>query len=176
MNTVRKLTHTGVLNFLRLNSPHSLASTVASVWIPLAGELTPANRHDNTVATTLIEQLPLDARFVLGDNHYKTDPIQLCCRRSNRILVGSGRGPYPRHDSGVKVRQLFHQLRSKSIEPFNQLFKSTFDWHGQVPVKGLLRTQLFVLGAVLLYQLALLYQFQRKLPLARGIKPLLKAA
>jgi len=30
------------------------------------------------------------------------------------------------------------------------MFKNVFEWGGQVPVKGLHRTQLFVLGAVLI--------------------------
>jgi hypothetical protein len=34
----------------------------------------------------------------------------------------------------------------------------------------------FVLGAVLLYQLVLLYQFQQRKPLGVGIKALLRAA
>ena len=59
---------------------------------------------------------------------------------------------------------------------FNGLFKNVFEWRGQVPVKGLKRTQLIVLGAVLLYQLVLLYQFEHDMPLGKGIKPLLRAA
>ena len=62
-----------------------LACTAARIWIPLAGELTPANHHDNTIATTLIEQLPTDARFVLGDNHYKTAEIERCCYQSKLV-------------------------------------------------------------------------------------------
>jgi hypothetical protein len=54
--------------------------------------------------------------------------------------------------------------------------KNIFEWHGQVPVKGLNRTQLIVLGAVLVYQIVLLYQFEQNLPLGRGVKPLLRAA
>ena len=98
------------------------------------------------------------------------------CKRNNRLLVASGRSPYPHTDSGVDVRRIFHMLRHQAIEPFNGLFKSVFEWGGQVPVKGLKRTQLAVLGAVLLYQLALLYQFEHDIPLAQGIKPLLRAA
>jgi len=45
-----------------------------------------------------------------------------------------------------------------------------------VPTKGLRQTQLIVLGAVLLYQLVLLYQFDQDRRLAQGIKPLLRAA
>ena len=41
---------------------------------------------------------------------------------------------------------------------------------------GLRRVQLFVLGALLLDQVVLLYQFERNLPLGKRIKPLLRAA
>jgi hypothetical protein len=61
-------------------------------------------------------------------------------------------------------------------EPFNGLFKNVFEWGGQVPVKGLNCTQLIVLGAIVVYQLVLLYQFERQLPLGRGVKALLRAA
>ena len=152
-----------------------LAVTVASIWIPLAARLTTANVYDGNVAITLLAEVPSEARFVLGDNHYKTPDILTYCQQNNQILVASGRGPYPHDDSGVKVRQIFHLLRSKSIEPFNQLFKNVYEWHESVPVKGLRRTSLFVLAAVLLYQMVLLYQFENGLAIGRGIKPLLKA-
>jgi hypothetical protein len=153
-----------------------LASTVATIWIPLAAQLTAANVHDSRLAPALIAELPLQARYVLGDTHYNTPQIRVQCACSNRFLVATRRGPHPHDDLGVKVRQIFHQLRSKTIEPLNQLFKSVFDWHKQVPVKGLRRTALIVLGAVLLYQLVLLYQYENDLPLGRGIKPLLRVA
>ena len=132
--------------------------------------------HDSTPAPALIWQLPADARFVLGDNHYKTPELQTCCQLSNRLLVGSGRGPYPHDDAGVDVRRIFHILRHQAIEPFNGLFKNVFEWGGQVPIKGLRRTQLIVLGAVLFYQIVLLFQFEHHQPLGKGIKPLLRAA
>jgi hypothetical protein len=94
----------------------------------------------------------------------------------NRFLVASRRGAYPHPDIGASVRQVFHALRSKAIEPFNGLFKNVFEWSGQVPVKGLNRTQLIVLGAIVVYQVVLLYQFEHNLPLGKGIKPLLRAA
>ena len=153
-----------------------LACTVSWVWIPLAARLTPANVHDSKPAPALIDELPLETRYVLGDNHYNAPDVRAHCQHSNRLLVASGRGPYPHTDSGVDVRRIFHLLRHQAIEPFNGLFKNVFEWGGQVPVKGLKRTQLIVLGAVLLYQLVLLYQFDRGKPLAQGIKPLLRAA
>jgi hypothetical protein len=153
-----------------------LACSVAAVWIPLAAKLTAANCHDSVPAPALIRQLPFQARYVLGDNHYHTPELHKQCELSDRLLVASGRGPYPHTDAGVDVRRVFHKLRHQAIEPFNGLFKNVFEWNGQVPVKGLKRTQLIVLGAVLLYQLVLLYQFEHRKPLGQGIKPLLRAA
>jgi hypothetical protein len=153
-----------------------LACTVAAVWIPLAARLTAANVHDSVPAPALIRQLPLEVRYVLGDNHYHVPELRKQCEHHDRWLVASGRGPYPRKDPGAQVRKIFHKLRHQAIEPFNGLFKNVFEWRGQVPVKGLKRTQVIVLGAVLLYQVVLLYQYEHDMPLGKGIKPLLRAA
>ncbi len=153
-----------------------LACAVSSVWIPLAAALTVANTDDASVTPALFEQLPAEVRYILGDTHYNTPAVRQDCQRRGWWLVASRRGPYPHTDRGVEVRRIFHKLRSQTIEPFNGLFKDVFEWGGQVPVKGLRRTQLLVLGAVLLYQLVLLYQFQRAKPLGLSVKALLRAA
>jgi hypothetical protein len=44
-----------------------LALTVAGMWIPLSARLTSADVADNQTAPSLIEELPEEARFVLGD-------------------------------------------------------------------------------------------------------------
>jgi hypothetical protein len=148
----------------------------ASVWIPLAAALTPANIYDADVALQLQPELPLEVRYVLGDTHYNDDTLRRQCRLSNRWLVTTRRGPYPHADPGADVRRIFHKLRSQAIEPFNGLFKNVFEWGGQVPVRGLARVKLIVLGAVLVYQLVLLFQFQHARPLGKAVKPLLRAA
>jgi hypothetical protein len=153
-----------------------LACAVASVWIPLAAELTPANTADNEMAPGLVRQLPLEVRYVLGDTHYNAPDLRTVCNLSDRVLIASRRGKYPHQGVGVEVRRIFHKLRSKAIEPFNGFFKNVFEWGGQVPVKGLNRTQLIVLGAIIVYQLVLLYQFERQSPFGRGVKALLRAA
>lgn len=153
-----------------------LAGAVSSVWIPLAAELTVANTDDAAMAPALFAQLPEAVRYILGDTHYNTSDLRQLCQGRGWWLVASRRGKYPHTDSGVDVRRIFHKLRSQSIELFNGLFKNVFEWGGQVPVKGLRRTQLLVLGAVLLYQLVLLYQFQQHKPLGIGVKALLRAA
>ncbi|MBX2997374.1 MAG: transposase [Caldilineaceae bacterium] len=153
-----------------------IACTAASLWIPLAAELTAANHADNETAPALVRQLSPEIRYVLGDTHYNDPALRLLCEQQGHFLVATQRGPYPHTDAGAPVRQLFHRLRSTAIEPFNGLFKNIFEWDGHVPVRGLTHTRLIVLGAILFYQLVLLYQFQHHLPLGKAIKPLLRAA
>jgi hypothetical protein len=153
-----------------------LACTVSSLWIPLAAEFTPANVYDATIAPQLAYELPEEVRYVMGDRHYDDDELRDYCRLTGRFLVTTQPGQYPHQDDGVEVRRIFHLLRHQAIEPFNGLFKNVFEWGGQVPVKGLRRTRLLVLGAVLVYQLVLLYQFQHDKPLGKAVKPFLRAA
>ena len=155
-----------------------LAICVCEIWIPLAARLTPANTADNLEAPYLIEQLPDEARFVLGDVHYNAPNLRRACLRSTeeRFLVTTKRGAYPHTDDGVEVRRIFHKLRSMANENFNEHFKAIFEVHGQVPTRGLINTARFALGAVLVYQLALLYRHEHKLDINRGLKPFLRAA
>lgn len=65
------------------------------------------------------------------------------------LLVTIKRGRYSYRDPGITVRWIFHQLYSHTSENFNGQFKGTFDCLGQVPTCD------YVLGAILVYQLAL---------------------
>jgi len=153
-----------------------VVSVVAAVWIPLAAELTPANTADNEAAPALIQELPKELRFLLGDRHYNAPNVRETCDQRDYFLVTSQYGRYPHTDPGVEVRRIFHKLRSLAIENFNEHFKGIFDGHGQVPTKGLVNTRRFALGAIFVYQLALLYRFQHDLELNVGLKAFLKAA
>lgn len=153
-----------------------LAVTLGRVWIPLAAELTAAHRADTEIAPLLFNELPLEVRYVLGDQHYHTPELRANCALRNRQLVATRRAVYPHTDGGVEVRRLFQKLRSQAMEPFNGLFKNIFEWGGQMPVKGLQRCQRVALGALFLYQLVLLYQHENHLPLGIEIKALLRAA
>ncbi len=144
--------------------------------IPLAAELTAANTADNTIAPRLLAPLPAEVRYVLGDTPYNAPEVRVLCEQTDRALVATQRGAYPHHDDGVDVRRIFHKLRSQAIEPFNGLFKNVFEWRTQMPVKGLQRSQLLAVGAMVIYQLVLRYQHEHNLPLGKGIKPLLRAA
>jgi Transposase DDE domain len=154
-----------------------LATTVCPVWIPLAAHLSAADVADNQIAPLLIEELPQEARLVLGDSHYNAQNVrQACAEESERFLVASGRGPYPHTDAGVEVRRIFHLLRHRAIENFNEHFKAIFEVHGSVPTKGEVDTARFALGAVFTYQLALLHRHERDLETNRGLKAFLRAA
>jgi hypothetical protein len=160
-----------------------LITVVADVWIPLAAELTPANHDDGMEAAKLIWfgkcPLPADIRYVLGDTHYNTLLLRAICNLKGWWLGGlaaTHHGPYPHTDSGVEVRRIFHKLRSVAMENFNEHFKGIFDGHAQVPTRGLVATRRFALGAVFVYQLALLYRHEHGLDLNVGLKAFLKAA
>lgn len=150
--------------------------TVGAIWIPLAAELTVANRGDNAVAPLRLAPLPREVRYVLGATHDHDPELRHQCHQRGCALVATRRGPSPHGDGGVEVRKVFHTLRSPALEPFNGLFKNVFEWRVKMPVKGWRQSQLLALGAVVVYQLVLLYQHEQNLPLGKGIKPLLRAA
>lgn len=153
-----------------------LVVTVGAVWLPLAATLTPANRADNEEAPTLLDAVQQENLFILGDTTYNDPALHTHCAQHHRTLVATQRGKYPHTDDGVEVRRMFHQLRSHAIENFNGQFKAIFDCSRSVPTKGLLATQRYVLGAVLVYQLVVWYRFRRGESLRAGFKPLLQAA
>jgi hypothetical protein len=153
-----------------------LVTTVAAVWIPLAAELTAANVADNEQALSLVPELPPEVRYLLGDQHYNDPALRAVCAEAGCEVVATRRGAYPHTDAGVNVRRVFHELRSWAIENLNEQFKGIFDAHGQVPTKGLINTQRFALGAVLVYQLTVWYRHEHELDLLVGLKPFLKAA
>ena len=68
------------------------------------------------------------------------------------------------HEDGRSGRRSSISCVRKAIEPFNGLFKNVFEWRVKMPVKGLRRSQLLALGAVVVYQLVLLYQHEQKSP------------
>lgn len=153
-----------------------LVSVVAGVWFPLAAVLTPATSADSEPAANLLREIPAEVRFVLGDRHYNPPDLREDCHCQNRLLVATHYGTDPHTDDGVEVRRVFHTLRSTAIENLNEHFKGIFDGHGHVPTKGLVATQRFALGAILVYQVALWYRFEHDLDLCVGLKAFLKAA
>lgn len=153
-----------------------LITTVAAVWIPLAADLSAANRADNEQALSLVDELPPEVRYVLGDQHYNDEKLQAACVERDMTIVATRRGSYQHTDAGVDVRRVFHALRSHAIENLNEQFKGIFDAHAQVATKGLTNTRRWALGAILVYQLTLWYRHEQGLALRVGLKHFLKAA
>ena len=155
---------------------HVVVTVSDAVWLPLAAAATAANVADNVQAPALLAVLPADAHIVLGDVHYNDPALHAQCAHAGRLLITTKRGPYPHTDDGVEVRRIFHQLRSHSIENFNAQFKAIFGCLGNVPTRGLLATQRFLLGALLLYQLTLWHHHEAGRSLRVGLTPFLHAA
>jgi hypothetical protein len=153
-----------------------VVTTVAAIWIPLAARLRPANEADNVLAHELLAELPPEPRFVFGDSQYNTPELHALCAADDRILVATHRGKHPQTDSGKEVRRIFHALRGIAMENFNSLFKATFDARRPIPTRGLINTQRFALGAILVFQLALLHRYHSGELHQQGIKALLRAA
>jgi hypothetical protein len=153
-----------------------LAVSVGAVWSPLAAALPPAHTADHAVAPRWLAPLPAEVRDVLGETASHDPAVRQLGEPSDRALVATQRGAYPHHDDGVEVRQIFQTRRSQSSEPFNGLCKTVFEGRTQMPVKGLQRSQLLALGAIVVYQWVWLYQHEHHLPLGQEIKPLLRAA
>ena len=150
--------------------------TVGGVWLPLAADLTAAPEADNACAPALIRELPLELRFLLGDQHYRDPELDaLCARRNCRLIVPKG-GSYPHTDAGVEVRRVLHKTRSVTIENFNEQFKGIFDTHQTVPTRGLIATRRFALGAIFVYQLTVLHRYQQGADPRVGLKACLRAA
>jgi hypothetical protein len=158
---------------------HAVIAVAEAVWLLLAAEVTSANTADNEQAPALIVELPHEVHFLLGDQHYFDQTLQLLCQQRDCTLVASHTGknnPYPHHDEGVEVRKILHKTRSITIENFNEHFKAIFDVHSSVPTKGRVATRRFILGAILVYQLAVYYNFLQQTDLRVGLKALLKSA
>lgn len=153
-----------------------LVVTMATVWIPLAAQLRPANEADNVVAEELVAAVLAQARFFCGDSAYNCENVYAACAERDSILVASSRSNKPRTDPGVEVRKMIHALRHHAIENFNGLYKSIFDARRPIPTKGHTNSQRFFLGAVFAVQVALLYRYHHGELHQSNLKALLRSA
>ena len=107
-----------------------LATTVGSVWIPLAAYLTPANISDNRVALSLVEQLPEEARFVLGDTHYNAPEVrrllgerEVPCGERTRTLSAHRSGSGGKAHLPQAASQLHRELQ-RALQGYLRLSRS----------------------------------------------------
>lgn len=85
---------------------------------------------DNVQALPLLRDLPDAVRIVLGEVHYNDPQVSQLCEVADRVLVKTKPGRYLPTDQGVKVRRVFHQLRSLAKANFTAPFKGNFDCQG----------------------------------------------
>ena len=158
-----------------------LAICVCEVWIPLAARLTPANTADNLVAPTSSSscQIGYASYSETSTTTPPTSGRHVCEAPRRRKRSGSWSPP----NEGLTLTPMMALKSGASstscaawLRNFNEHFKAIFELHGQVPTRGLINTARFALGAVLVYQLALLYRHERNLDINRGLKPFLRAA
>jgi hypothetical protein len=128
------------------------------------------------VALSLVEQLPGETRFVLGDTHYNAPEVRAGCL-AREVPGGERKRTLPAHGprSGGQAHlpqtasQLHRELQSEH-------FKAIFECHQAVPTKSLNDTARFALVAVFVYQLALLRRHEWNLDSNGGLKAFLRAA
>jgi hypothetical protein len=131
---------------------------------------------DNVLAPALLPELPPELRSFLADVAYDDPALRTACAGAGLTLVTPRRGPYPHTDAGAEVRRVFHRLRSQAVETWNGQVKAIFECGDRVPTRGLVATRRYILGTVLVYQLALLHRLALGADLRAGLKPCLRAA
>jgi hypothetical protein len=153
-----------------------VVSVVAAVWFPIAAVLTPANVADSEPAPALLSEVPTAVRFVLGDRHYNTPDLHEFCAHTDRLLVTTKYGRYPIPMTVWKSAGSFTNCVPSRWKILTNISKASLMDMDRFPTFGLRATQRFALGAIFVYQLALLYRFEHGLELCVGLKAFLKSA
>ena len=150
---------------------------VAGMWIPLSARLTPADVADNQIA-------PLADRGVAPRGALRFGRYSLQRPERARQMREDASGFWsPPNAVATRTPTQGWRLGGSSTNcvawptrTSTSISRAIFEVHEQVPTKGRVNTARFALGAVLVYQLALLYRHERKSEVNRGLKPFLRAA
>ena len=161
--------------------PERLPEQIGCLGRHLVEVLKPANTADNQIAPDLIEQLPEEARFVVGDIHYNAPNLREAClhhsSNEERFLVTTKRGAYPHTDlMASKSDASSTSCAAWPTRTSMSISRLSSRYTGRFPPGRLINTQRFALGAVWIYQLTLLCRHERKLEINRGLKAFLRAA
>lgn len=158
-------------------------------FFPILASAAPANTSEHNSFKDKIPQLPRSTRYVLADAGYDSNSLQtaieydskgrpngrhfLCplVRRGDKPKVGE----YPqRGERGILLarrrRRLeffnspegrrIYKLRSRTIEPFHEWFKSCFELTDRVWHRGLENNQTQLLAAIFCYQLLVRFNYK----------------
>lgn len=154
------------------------------VW-PLWASVEPANVSEQRTFADKIGKLPPQTRYVLADKGY--DSEDLAAAFESAAVTGRRRFVCPlleRHNVGCakrvwrqtgrrrfrrerrQVRRIYMQSsqaqrlfsrRCRTVEPFNEWFKSLFELHENVWHRGLANNRTQILAALFVYQLLIRY-------------------
>lgn len=168
-----------------------VTATPGSVVFPLLASVDTASVSETRTFEDKIEPLPEGVRTVLLDSGYDVNRLgervefddednrtgrRFVCppnpRNNKRTKTKRGGADASRAQSrqrrserikyykSRKGRQLYAR-RSKTVEPFNQWFKSLFELDGRVWHRGLENNRTQILGSIFLYQLLVRYNHRR---------------
>ena len=114
--------------------------------------------------------------FIDCSIHPGPEPIHIVMPEKNALAISEESISTARVRKDVLVAMRAVNKDKINLPFIRSIIEGIFDGHGQVPTKGLIATQRFVLGAIFVYQLALLFRFENGLDLCVGFKAFLKAA
>ena len=157
-----------------------------STVLPLLASVQPANKRESVTFGPKIDRLPRQARYVLADGAYdcnvygdrieyddrwRLTGCRFVCPPRKRAQPGSTPKKNRRAARARRNRRIsFYDSkrgrrlaarRGRSVEPFNEWFKSLFELDGRVWHRGLGNNQTQILAALLGYQLLLRYNRRR---------------
>ena len=161
-----------------------VTATPGSRVLPLLASVAPANAHESRGFLSLVPLLPATTRHVLADRAYDTQACQeavegdspgrptgrhfLCPLIGRAGKPGVGRYPYRgrRRRQCLQRQQRLQRLRSrrgrrlyarrsKTVEPFHEWFKNSFELTDRVWHRGCDNNQTQMLAAIFCYQLLL---------------------
>jgi len=168
-----------------------VSATRNSLVFPLLASVAPASVSEMRTFADKIDQLPSETCTVSADSGYDANRLGEQVeydaqgqRTGRRFLCPEN----PRHGSRPKTKpcaadasraqsrqrraerkkyfqsragRRIYRRRSKTVEPFNQWFKSLFELEGRVWHRGLNNNQTQILGAMFAYQLLVRYNHRR---------------
>jgi len=149
-----------------------LFASIKPICVPLDIMVTTANFADDTVYEELTETLIQDNEYTLADSRYDSAKLYEATKTKGcRLIAGVNKRT---GKIASKVRQKLvkflktnkgkklYRERSISIEPTNRHFKNLFPGLKRAVVKRLKNISLYWHSSTLIYQLAVIYNFNMK--------------
>jgi len=163
---------------------HLISSTIGSIIVPLAADVTTANIQDNQMYSTVICSLPITIirkiSYMSADPGYDDHKLYDLSTDMGFQLVCPVQRYKNTSDDRIKLVEFYesnvgqdiYSLRSTSIEPLIGRIKSAFRID-PLPVRGYTKSCAIVLLSVLLYQILVYYNCKTKHDNPMAIKYLL---